>query len=191
MSGNKDKMIYCVSCLCEHEHGLVNDEWICPACDNPVSSGILELMEERENLANKNKMFANKLSELGYTEEQIGCIAHGNLVENRVIPTRELYNKIDTLAKEYSSLYSDEMVRSDDIEKYGENEFYGGMAEAFKKSRALLDASCKEEVYIVLYADEFKEDVWGAYIKLLALEQHCRGVKLVIAAKEVLSNEQE
>jgi hypothetical protein len=25
----------------------------------------------------------------------------------------------------------------------------------------------------------------------IALEQHCRGVKLVIAAKEVLSNEQE
>ena len=97
-------MVYCVSCLCEHEHKLVNDEWICPVCDNPASSGILDLMEERENIANENKMFAKKLQKLGYSEEQISSIAYGSLVEGRVIPTRKLYNDIDTFLCEGGNL---------------------------------------------------------------------------------------
>ena len=186
MSTNKNRLVYCVSCLCEHEHELVNDEWICPACDNPASSGILELMEERENLANKNKMFARKLQLLGYTEEQISNVAYGSLVEDRVIPTRKLYNDIDALAKEHRSLYREEICNHDDIEIYAENEFNGGMAIAFEKSRELLDLSLKEQVYIVLYVDEFKKDVWSGYMELLGLKANTQGIKLLVSAKEVL-----
>jgi len=183
------RVVYCVSCLCDHEHSLISDEWICPACDNPASSGILELMVERENLANENKMFAKKFHELGYSKEQISSIAYGNLVENRVILTRELYNTIDASANRYRKLYKEDICTSGDIEAYGENEFNGGMAEAFEKSRALLELSYKEQAYIILYADEFKEDVWSGYMEALGLEQICRGIKLIISAKEVLYDE--
>ena len=186
MSEARKKMVYCVSCLCEHEHKLVNDEWICPACDNPASSGILDLMEERENIVNENKMFAKKLQKLGYSKEQISSIAYGSLVEDRVIPTRKLYNDIDALAKEYRSLYREEICNSDDIEVYAENEFNGGMAIAFEKSRELLNLSLTEQAYIVLYADEFKEDVWNAYMEVLGLKANRQGVKILISAKDVI-----
>ena len=184
MSEARKKIVYCVSCLCEHEHKLVNDEWICPACDTPASSRLLELMEERENLANETKMFAKKLQELGYSDEQIGSIADGSLVEDSVIPTRELYNDIDALAKEYRSLYREEICNSDDIEIYAENEFNGGMAIAFEQSRALLDVSLKKQVYILFYADEFKEDVWRGYMEVLGLKANTEGVKLFVSTKK-------
>jgi predicted RNA-binding Zn-ribbon protein involved in translation (DUF1610 family) len=79
MVTNRDKMIYCVSCLTEHEHMLIDNEWICPACGNPACSRVVELLEEREKLASENKMFAKKLSALGYRKEQISSIAYGIL----------------------------------------------------------------------------------------------------------------
>ena len=69
---------------------------------------------------------------------------------------------------------------------YAENEFNGGMAIAFEKSRELLNLSLTEQAYIVLYADEFKEDVWSGYMEVLGLKANREGVKLLISAKEVL-----
>jgi hypothetical protein len=89
---SQSRVVYCIGCLCEYEHDLINDEWICPACNNPASSGILEKMAENEYLVNENRMFNEKLKALGYSEEQIHSIALGNdveaLEEGREVPSK-------------------------------------------------------------------------------------------------------
>lgn len=46
--------------------------------------------------------------------------------------------KIENLAREYRALYKSEKWESEDIEEFGENEFFGGKLEAFEEVLEIL-----------------------------------------------------
>ena len=115
---SQSRVVYCIGCLCEYEHDLINDEWICPACNNPASSGILEMMAENEHLANENRVFIEKLKALGYSEEQIDSIALGDTVEAHE-EGREVLSKVI------------EGLEPFDLLRYSKDAFYEVIAQYF------------------------------------------------------------
>ena len=115
---SQSRVVYCIGCLCEYEHDLINDEWICPACNNPASSWILDKMTENEHLANENRMFTEKLKALGYSEEQIRNIALGDAVVAHE-EGRELLSKVI------------EGLEPFDLLRYSKDAFYEVVAQYF------------------------------------------------------------
>jgi hypothetical protein len=78
----KETITYCVMCLYELEHTYEEDSLICSNCGNPACDGILDRDEQIENLSYENKMMAEKLESLGFSQEQISNICSGGKEEH-------------------------------------------------------------------------------------------------------------
>ncbi|MFA5748027.1 MAG: hypothetical protein WC872_02825 [Candidatus Absconditabacterales bacterium] len=84
---------------------------------------IYQTFELRENLQN-------------LYEETLKLMSKGFIEK---ITKESLNDEIRTLAKQYRKLYKKQLCESEKIEEYGENEFFGGKAEAYEDVLGLFE----------------------------------------------------